>query len=54
MTDKKQKQIIVEQIMVTGYVKHGNGRKTKFEFDKKAFEPKDLESIFSGLGRIYE
>jgi hypothetical protein len=54
MTDKKQKQIIVEQVMVTGYVKHSNGRKTKFEFNKDAFEPKDLESIFTGLGRIYK
>ncbi len=54
MVDKKEKQIIVEQIMVTGYVKHSNGRKTKFEFYKNDFEPKDLESIFSGLGRIYK
>ena len=54
MTTEKKKEIIVEEIMVSGYVKHGNGRKTKFEFDKKAFEPKDLESIFSGLGRIYK
>jgi len=54
MTDKKERQIIVEQVMVTGYVKHSNGRKTKFEFNKDAFEPKDLESIFTGLGRIYK
>lgn len=52
--DKKEKQIIVEQVVVTGYVKHGNGRKSPFAFDKKAFEPKDLESIFIGLGRIYK
>ncbi len=54
MVDKKEKQIIVEQIVVTGYVKHGNGRKTPFSFDKKSFEPKDLEGIFNGVGRIYK
>jgi len=52
--EKKQKQIIVEQIVVTGYVKHNNGRKSPFAFDKKAFEPKDLEGIFNGVGRIYQ
>jgi len=54
MTDKKQKQIIVEQVMVTGYVKHSNGRKTKFEFCKNDFKPNDLVGIFEGVGRIYE
>jgi len=54
MTDKKQKQIIVEQVMVTGYVKHSNGRKTKFEFYKNDFKPNDLVGIFEGVGRIYE
>ena len=54
MTDKKEKQIIVEQVVVTGYVKHSNGRKTPFSFDKKTLEPKDLESIFIGLKRIYK
>ena len=54
MTDKKEKQIIVEQVVVTGYVKHSNGRKTPFSFDKKTFEPKDLEGIFNGVGRIYK
>jgi len=54
MVDKKEKQIIVEQIMVTGYVKHSNGRKTKFEFYKNDFEPKDLEGIFNVVGRIYQ
>ena len=53
-TEKKEKQIIVEQVVVTGYVKHGNGRKTPFSFDKKSFEPKDLEGIFNGVGRIYK
>ena len=55
MTTKKEgKQIIVEQVIVTGYVKHSNGRKTPFSFDKKTFEPKDLEGIFNGVGRIYK
>ena len=36
----KEKQIIVEQVVVTGYVKHANGRKTPFSFDKKTLEPK--------------
>lgn len=53
MTTKKEKQIIVEQVVVTGYIKHSNGKKSPFVFDKKDFEPKDLESIFNGLGRIY-
>lgn len=54
MVDKKEKQIIVEQIMVTGYVKHSNGRKTKFEFYKNDFETKDLEGIFNRVGKIYQ
>ena len=55
MTDKKkEKQIIVEQVVVTGYVKHSNGRKSPFSFDKKTLEPKDLESIFMGIARIYK
>jgi hypothetical protein len=54
MVDKKEKQIIVEQIMVTGYVKHSNGRKTMFEFMKNDFEPKSLTGIFQELGRKYE
>ncbi len=53
-TEKKEKQIIVEQVVVTGYVKHANGRKTPFSFDKKTLEPKDLESIFTGIARIYK
>ena len=52
--EKKEKQIIVEQVVVTGYVKHPNGRKSPFAFDKKTLEPKDLESIFMGIARIYK
>ena len=52
--EKKQKQIIVEQVIVTGYVKHSNGRKSPFSYNKNDFEPKDLEGIFNGVGRIYQ
>lgn len=55
MTDKeKGKQIIVEQVVVTGYVKHSNGRKTPFAFNKNDFKPNDLVGIFEGVGRIYK
>jgi len=53
-TEKKQKQIIVEQVIVTGYVKHANGRKSPFSYNKNDFEPKHLEGIFDGVGRIYQ
>jgi len=53
-TKEKEKQIIVEQVVVTGYVKHPNGRKTPFSFDKRTLEPKDLEGIFNGIARIYK
>ena len=53
MSDKKQKQIIVEQVVVTGYIQHANGKKSPFAYDKKDLEPKDLESIFIGLQRKY-
>jgi hypothetical protein len=51
---KKEKQIIVEQVVVTGYVKHANGRKSPFAFNKTDFEAKDLQSILDGVGRIYQ
>lgn len=54
MTTKKEKQIIVEQVIVTGYVIHGNGRKTPFSFNKNDFKPEHLEGIFNGVGRIYK
>ena len=54
MTTEKKKEIIVEEIIVTGYVKHVNGRKTKFAFDKKVFEPKEVEGILNGIRRIYK
>jgi hypothetical protein len=50
----KQKEIIVSNVIVRGYVKHGNGKKTLFEFNKNDFEPKSLEKIFEELGRKYQ
>lgn len=54
MEKKKEKEIIVEQVVVTGYVKHSNGRKSPFSFDKKAFEVAELNGILNGIGRIYK
>ena len=54
METKKQKQIVVSNVIVKGYVKHANGRKTMFEFMKNDFEPKALTGIFQELGRKYE
>jgi len=54
MVDKKEKQIIVEQVVVTGYVIHGNGRKTPFSFNKDNLKPNDLLGIFDGVRRIFE
>ena len=51
---KKEKQIIVEQVIVTGYVKHANGRKSPFSYNKNDFKPNDLVGIFEGVGRIYQ
>ena len=54
METKKQKLIVVSNVIVKGYVKHANGRKTMFEFMKNDFEPKALAGIFQELGRKYE
>jgi hypothetical protein len=54
MSDKKQKELVVSNVIVRGYVKHTNGRKTMFEFNKHDFEPKAFEKIFEELGRKYE
>ena len=54
MTTKKEKQIIVEQVYVHGYIVHSNGKKSPFVFDKSVFEPKELEGIFNAVGRIYK
>ena len=54
MTIKKEKQYIVEQVMVTGYVIHTNGRKTPFAFNKDDLNPNDLLGIFDGVRRIFK
>ena len=41
-----KKTIIVENVLVKGYIKHANGRKTMFEFNKQDFTPKAFEKIF--------
>ena len=53
-TTKKEKQYIVEQVMVTGYVIHANGRKTPFSFNKDDLKPNDLLGIFDGVRRIFK
>ena len=50
----KEKQLVVSHVIVKGYVKHSNGKKTMFEYNKHDFEPKVFEQIFIELGRKYE
>jgi len=45
-----KKTIIVENVLVKGYIKHANGRKTPFEFNKQDFTPKAFEKIFEEVG----
>lgn len=54
MSKEKQKELVVSHVIVKGYVKHGSGRKTMFEYNKQDFEPKVFEKIFEELGRKYE
>ena len=51
---QKEKQIIVEDVVVKGYVKHGNGRKTPFEFNKHDLKPTSLEKIFNEIGSKFQ
>jgi hypothetical protein len=51
---QKEKQIIVEDVIVKGYVKHGNGRKTPFEFNKHMLKPESLEKIFIEVGSKFQ
>lgn len=51
---KKEKEFIVEQVVVTGYVKHTNGKKSPFAFDKTTFDPKDLTGICKRIMEIYK
>ena len=52
MSDKP-KTIIVENVLVKGYIKHPNGRKTPFEFNKGDFTPKAFEIIFQEVGNKF-
>jgi len=52
MVDTK-KTIIVENVLVKGYIKHPNGRKTPFEFNKQDFAPSAFEKIFEEVGRKF-
>jgi len=52
MSDKP-KTIIVENVLVKGYIKHTNGRKTPFEFNKQDFTPKAFEVIFIEVGNKF-
>ena len=54
MVEKKQKELVVSHVIVKGYVKHANGRKSPFAFNKNDFDAKDLQSILDGVGRIYQ
>ena len=53
MTIKKEKKIIVEQVLVHGYVVHANGKKSPFVFDKTAFTGKALDPILREVGGHY-
>lgn len=48
-----KKTIIVENILVKGYIKHANGKKTMFEFNKQDFNPKAFEKIFEEVGNKF-
>ena len=52
MVDSK-KTIIVENVLVKGYIKHANGKKTLFEFNKQDFNPKAFEKIFEEVGNKF-
>ena len=52
MSDTK-KTIIVENVLVKGYIKHPNGKKTMFEFNKQDFSPAAFEKIFDEVGRKF-
>jgi len=53
MADLLKKTIIVENVLVKGYIKHANGRKTMFEFNKQDFTPKAFEKIFEEVGKKF-
>jgi hypothetical protein len=52
MADTK-KTIIVENVLVKGYIKHANGKKTMFEFNRQDFTPSAFERIFEEVGKKF-
>lgn len=52
MADTK-KTIIVENVLVKGYIKHANGKKTMFEFNRQDFTPLAFERIFEEVGKKF-
>ena len=52
MADTK-KTIIVENILVKGYIKHANGKKTMFEFNREDFKPAAFEKIFEEVSKKF-
>ena len=50
---QNKKEIVVSNVIVRGYVKHANGRKTMFEFNKHDFKPNSLVKIFEELADKY-
>ena len=52
MTETK-KTIIVENVLVKGYIKHANGKKTMFEFNRQDFSPVAFEKIFEEVGKKF-
>lgn len=47
------KTIIVENVLVKGYIKHANGKKTMFEFNRQDFTPSAFEKIFEEVGKKF-
>jgi hypothetical protein len=48
-----RKTIIVENVLVKGYIKHANGKKTMFEFNRQDFSPIAFEKIFEEVGKKF-
>jgi hypothetical protein len=48
-----RKTIIVENVLVKGYIKHANGKKTMYEFNMQEFSPIAFEKIFEEVGKKF-
>lgn len=53
MADLLKKTIIVENVLVKGYIKHANGKKTMFEFNRQDFTPSAFEKIFEEVSKKF-